>query len=156
MHVPSIAVAVRSPALQLDDSERSRRCTVDACYDRDVRPSLTPALLVCCGVKTLRYQPSKASAPMITAVDHGRSRLPRPARGGAIAGSLADGFPVWVVEHDDGAVSVVSAVAPPRPKRGGNYRDDVAAQIETGHLPGSPAGGRVLDRGWNLQGQLQR
>lgn len=76
----------------------------------------------------MRYRPSPA--PISTsAVEHGRSTVPRPPRGEAIAGELADGFPVWIVDHDDGSTSVISAVAPPAPKTQTYVRDDVSSQV---------------------------
>ena len=82
----------------------------------------------CAEVTTLRYQPSKA--PVVARVDdHGISTVSRPARGGTLATTLADGFPVWVVHHHDGTITVVSGVAPVRPKGTGYLRDDVSNQV---------------------------
>lgn len=90
--------------------------------------ALLVLLCACAEVTTLRYQPSKTSIANV-ADDRGTSVVPRPARGGTIAATLADGFPVWVVHHHDGTITVVGGVAPVRPKGKSYIRDDVSAQV---------------------------
>lgn len=40
---------------------------------------------------------------------NGGELLPRPPRGGALATYLADGTPVWAIDHGNGTVSILSA-----------------------------------------------
>jgi hypothetical protein len=52
----------------------------------------------------------------------GRESAPRPPAGAARPGALDDGQPVWALRHEDGTVSVLSALAP-IPRRGAPRRD---------------------------------
>lgn len=92
----------------------------------------------CADVTVVSYRPSKiTTGPIIGA--HGRSFVARPPVGEAAAAVLADGFPVWVVPHTDGTVTVISAAAPPPPRNGRTY-DGVSAQIDqalVAWLPGA-------------------
>lgn len=112
---------------------------------RSIFPALLCGLWACADVTTLRYQPSTIA--ITPAGDHGRSRVPRPARGGELSASLSNGFPVWVVHHADGTISVISAVAPARPKGGGFRRDDVAAQVDRGLVSWIPGVRRFYSSG---------
>ena len=84
----------------------------------------------CSSVTTLRYRPSKDVGFAPPSV-HGVATLPTPAHGTAIPAALADGFPVWVVSHEDGAMTVVGAVAPAVPRTpGAHLTSRVAGQVD--------------------------
>ncbi len=86
-------------------------------------------LMACADVTVLRYQASTTRIAALS-TDHGHSQVARPARGATSVARLSDGFPVWVVHHVDGTISVISAVAPPRPQTAGYHRDTVVSQVD--------------------------
>ena len=76
-----------------------------------VRSSLALAVVVACGASHVEmrgaaYPPdAEPSSPNAAG-----ATFPLPSIGEAVAATIAHGWPVWIVRHDDGSVSVLGAV----------------------------------------------
>src|SRR5690348_14344971 len=68
------------------------------------------AALGACAPHEIDFVASRTPAPRPAEPSPGNSRLPVPPPGEVRAATLADGWPVWVVRHASGDVTVISAV----------------------------------------------
>ena len=100
--------AANAPAASAADVEeimrRAQRLRRRSLTRRVVGASLVAALTAALWVSFARTGDDSS-----VHIDPASSLLRRPARGEVSAQALADGSPVWVVRHDDGKVSVLSA-----------------------------------------------